>query len=209
MTKNATTTTTTTRTTPTTTATTTTEASDDWEMPTPTPASFLTLVSVPLLVGSVVGYRRQLAEDKVKQGRAGGIGGGRIGGRGGPGGGRGGGKGKGKGKGFNPAMHAGRALMVSTGLTLSGFGLFFGMSSYFLGYKGVDDWVNGGRRFGGSVRRGLEGLLGEERVGGKDDDERKEEEKKIRGMTLQEESQYWGERIFGKEEETDRKDGGK
>ena len=192
MTKNATTTTTTTRTTPTTTAT-TTEASDDWEIPTPTPASFLTLVSVPLLVGSVVGYRRQLAEDKVKQGRAGGIGG----------------EGKGKGKGFNPAMHAGRALMVSTGLTLSGFGLFFGMSSYFLGYKGVDDWVNGGRRFGGSVRRGLEGLLGEERVGGKDDDERKEEEKKIRGMTLQEESQYWGERIFGKEEETDRKDGGK
>jgi len=170
-----------------------------------TPLNFLLGVSIPLFIGSVLGYRRQLDDTGSKSSKI---------------------VSKITGKknlagdkplslaqlkklsaaNFNPSIHAGRALMISTGITVSVFGCVTGLTSYALRWYTVEDWINGGRRFGRSIRTGMVNVFGEDRVksGGS---ERKLEEEKVRKMSREEEGVYWSERIFGKEEEEDEKNG--
>ena len=170
----------------------------------PFPSSyFLTLVTVPLFLGSIVGYRNQLKEEagpksfiteklgltssssfsssspsqtsirplspsakrKVLL------------------------------KNFNPSIHAGKALLISTGLTLSSFSLLTLTFAYAMDWHSVSDGVTSARTFGRAVKTGMVEVFGESRLNEK---ERRVDEELIKDMTKEQESQYWSERIFGK-----------
>jgi len=163
---------------------------------------FLTLVTVPLFLGSIVGYRNQLKEEagpksfiteklgltssssfssspsqtsirplspsakrKVLL------------------------------KNFNPSIHAGKALLISTGLTLSSFSLLTLTFAYAMDWHSVSDGVTSARTFGRAVKTGMVEVFGESRLNEK---ERRVDEELIKDMTKEQESQYWSERIFGK-----------